>query len=376
MKTSDFDYTLPEELIAPYPAAQRDASRLMVVGLGDGRIEHRTFSDLPDLLRAGDCLVLNESRVIAARLMGRRRGGGRAEVLLVRPDGEDRWRALVRPGKKLGAGSVVTLTAPGPSTGPSDAPTEIGILIEKAFEGGERLVRFQSVLALDAILDRFGDVPLPPYILAARGRAREQASGASEDSDSAAAQKAEALDRGRYQTVYARSDGSVAAPTAGLHFTEDLLARIEAMGVEIRRIALHIGPGTFAPVKVDDPGRHPMHAERYSIAKDEAEAIDRAVADPDRRVIAVGTTVTRALEACMASQGCIAEGEARTDLLILPGHRFRALDAMITNFHLPRSTLLMLVCALAGRETMLGAYAEAIERRYRFYSYGDAMLIL
>ena len=369
MRTDDFDYSLPPKLIATEPPGQRTASRLMAVQRGGEGIEHRRFSDLPRLLVPGDCLVLNDTRVIPARMVGRRSSGGRCEVLLLYPEDADppgcndapagrRWRALVKPGKKLPAGQSILLGG----AGGSDSAT---LHIEEVLPGGERIVSIDSSLEIGPFLDRFGRVPLPPYIVAARRRLGRDRAGPDD----------EKRDRERYQTLYAKEEGSVAAPTAGLHFTPELLKSIESRGIEIRFLTLHIGPGTFAPVKSADPKRHKMHRERFRILAREARAIDEAVRDPERRVIAVGTTVTRVLESCMLNYGKIEESEAWTDLLILPGHEFRAVDGLITNFHLPRSTLMMLVCALAGRQRMLRAYQEAIDRSYRFYSYGDAMFI-
>ena len=369
MRTDDFDYSLPPKLIATEPPGQRTASRLMEVQRDGEGIEHRRFSDLPRLLRPGDCLVLNDTRVIPARMVGRRSSGGRCEVLLLYPEDADppgcndapaghRWRALVKPGKKLPAGQSILLGG----AGGSDSAT---LHIEEVLPGGERIVRIDSSLEIGRFLNRFGRVPLPPYIIAARRRLGRDRAGPDD----------EKRDRERYQTLHAKEEGSVAAPTAGLHFTPELLKSIESRGIEIRFLTLHIGPGTFAPVKSADPERHKMHRERFRILAREARAIDEAVRDPERRVIAVGTTVTRVLESCMLSYGKIEESEGWTDLLILPGHEFRAVDGLITNFHLPRSTLMMLVCALAGRQRMLRAYQEAIDRSYRFYSYGDAMFI-
>lgn len=355
VRTADFDYHLPPELIAAHPVARRDSSRLLVVERGGSGLSDRVFSDLPELLRPGDCLVLNDSRVIPARLIGVREGRGRAEVLLCRREGPDVWRALVRPGRKLEPGKTISI----PESGGSE-PAAI-VHIEEILPDGERLVRIESNLPMDQFLNRCGEIPLPPYILAAR-KDRGEARGAAED-------------RERYQTVYAEKGASVAAPTAGLHFTNELLDAVAARGVEVCRVTLDVGPGTFSPVKTDDPRDHPMHEEHFSIGLADAEAIDAAVRDPNRRVIAVGTTVTRVLESLMQSEQKIAECDASTRLMILPGFQFRAVDALITNFHLPRSTLLMLVCALAGTERMMAAYSHAVEQKYRFYSYGDAMLI-
>ncbi|MBI1784695.1 S-adenosylmethionine:tRNA ribosyltransferase-isomerase [Candidatus Sumerlaeota bacterium] len=378
MRTEDFDYSLPDNLIAPHPAERRDASRLMVLNRASGAVEHRLFSGLPNLLRPGDCLVLNESRVIPARLRGRRRSGGQAELLLLSPLGDGRWRALAKPGRKLTPGTIVRFA----STGDEDGAE---IQIEASLAEGERIVRAESGGTIESILSRYGEMPLPPYILAARRTsARKKIHAHPEDEsdgmlpeDMAENSERDAeADRERYQTVYARIPGSVAAPTAGLHFTEELLAGLQNMGVEIRRVALHVGPGTFAPVKAADPSTHPMHREPFSVSRQNADAIQSAIDDPSRRVIAVGTTVVRVLESLMRDNGRMIGGDFSTNLLILPGFEFRAVDAMITNFHLPRSTLLMLVSAFAGREQILNVYTEAVRLDYRFYSYGDAMLIL
>ncbi len=376
MKTSDFDYDLPAELIAAYPALRRDASRLLVLDLYTGGVEHRVFTDLAGLLREGDCLVMNDSRVIPARLAGLLASGGRAEVLLTEPTGKGRWRAMVRPGKKLGPGRCVVIE--------NEAGKAVGeVRIEDDLNGGERIVRIVSEMAEEEFLNEYGRVPLPPYILAARRQASRNATAPDEantDADSNDTNNSdqagdEALDRERYQTIYAEAPGSVAAPTAGLHFTSDLLDRLKRRGVELRYVTLHVGPGTFAPVKTEDVTDHRMHRERYSIEPEEAAAIGRALDDPERRIVAVGTTATRVLEACLAEHGSIESGPGSTDIFITPGFEFRAVDALITNFHLPCSTLMMLVCAFAGRERTMHAYAEAVTIQYRFYSYGDAMLI-
>lgn len=384
MRTSDFEFHLPPGRIAAEPAPERDASRLLALNRVTGATAHLRFSDLPSLLRPGDCLVVNDSRVIPARLRGRRERGGSAEALLLHPEGDDgAWRALVKPGKKLPAGSAILI-------GDAEDPDAGRLVVERDAGEGERIVRLESSMSLDALLDRFGRVPLPPYIESARRstvragvraaiRAGEDAEfalaeAAEEAGDPDAAAEREARDRARYQTVYAREPGSVAAPTAGLHFTEELLARVRAMGAEVRRVTLHVGPGTFAPVKVEDPREHAMHAERWSVAAEDAEAIEAARRDPARRVVAIGTTSVRVLET-IAREGAIRAGSGSTDLRILPGHEFRAVDAMVTNFHLPRSTLLMLVAAFAGRENVLAAYEEAVREGYRFYSYGDAMFV-
>ncbi|HEY8414227.1 MAG TPA: tRNA preQ1(34) S-adenosylmethionine ribosyltransferase-isomerase QueA [Thermaerobacter sp.] len=344
MRVDDFDYELPPELIAQRPLPERDASRLMVVDRRTGRWQHARFRDLPRFLRPGDCLVLNDSRVVPARLYGRRPGGGRVEFLLLRPlEGGERWLALVRPGRRLRPGAVALCGDEDP----------LRVEVEAVTETGERVVRLTPPAGetVEQALHRLGRVPLPPYI------------------------REELDDPERYQTVYARHEGSVAAPTAGLHFTPQLLARLEGMGVALARITLHVGLGTFRPVTAERVEDHVMHAEYYEVPPEAAEVINDARARGGR-VIAVGTTVTRTLETVADEEGRIHPGRGWTDLFIRPGYRFRAIDGLITNFHLPRSTLLMLVAALLGRERTLAAYREAVARRYRFFSFGDAMLIL
>jgi S-adenosylmethionine:tRNA ribosyltransferase-isomerase len=342
-----FDYDLPRELVAQEPLARRDDSRLLHLDRASGTLCHHAFRDLPDLLRQGDLLVLNRSRVMKARLLGRRPGGGGAEILLVRPaTGEPGvWQALVRPGRRLRAGTVVDVAAGfqvriEPATG--DSPPEAIRRVRLLLDG----------LDLETALERHGHVPLPPYI-----RRRDRAS-----------------DRERYQTVYAREPGSVAAPTAGLHFTRELLARVAERGIGTAELVLHVGPGTFRPVEVQDVRLHRIGPEAFSVPGAVAEAFART-RTAGGRVVAVGTTVTRALETALAPDGRLYEGPGETDLVVVPGFRFRAIDALVTNFHLPRSSLLLLVAAFAGREAVLGAYAEAVRRRYRFYSYGDVMLV-
>jgi S-adenosylmethionine:tRNA ribosyltransferase-isomerase len=338
-----YDYPLPPDLVAQEPLAQRDASRLLVLGRATGALSHRAFSDLPELLRNGDLLVTNRSRVFPARLLGRREGGGAAEILLVRRREPTVWDAMVRPGRRLRAGSTVDV-AEGFRVRVEDTPAP----------GGLRAVRLLlDGLDPDVALERHGHVPLPPYIR--RADAPE--------------------DRERYQTVYARETGSVAAPTAGLHFTPELLDRLRGRGVERAEIVLHVGPGTFRPVEAADVREHRVDPERFTIPEETAAAIDRARAE-GRRVVAVGTTATRALESAVDDAGWMRPGDGETDLVIVPGFRFRVVDALVTNFHLPRSSLLLLASAFAGRERVLSAYAEAVRHRYRFYSYGDAMLVV
>jgi S-adenosylmethionine:tRNA ribosyltransferase-isomerase len=345
----DFDYACPPELIAQHPVPDRAASRLLVLDRRDGSVAHRRFREFPDLLGAGDVLVLNTSRVIPARLHGVRDNGRPAEILLVHPEPDGTWLAMVHPGGKLKAGRRIWVGSEG-----GGAEVEIVGVVG----GGLRRVRFRRLDAR-ATMERFGEVPLPPYIQ----RAPEPG------------------DRERYQTVYARADGSVAAPTAGLHFTPDLLAAVRARGVEIVEVVLHVGPGTFKPVEVSDPRDHVMHAEWYEIGEAAAAAINARRAGGGR-AWAVGTTVARVLEtaartaAPVLAPGVLGSGAGWTDLFIYPPYRFRAVDALLTNFHLPRSTLLMLVAAFAGYEAVMGAYREAVRERYRLYSYGDAMAVV
>jgi S-adenosylmethionine:tRNA ribosyltransferase-isomerase len=341
LKTADFDYELPPELIAQAPLAERDASRLLVLDRRDGGIRHRRFVDLPGLVAPDDLVVVNDSRVIPARLLARRSGGGSAEVLLVAREADGAWRALVRPGARIRPGARLTM-------GEDDR-----IEILATLPGGQRRLRLHGAGGDEAIIARRGQVPLPPYIT------REPVE----------------TDRERYQTVYAAAPGSVAAPTAGLHFTPAVLAALEARGAGVARLTLHVGPGTFRPVAAADPAHHLLDPEAYSLPEATARHI---VATRTRggRVWAVGTTVARTLEACTEPDGEVRAGTGWTSLFIRPGHTFRIVDHLLTNFHLPRSTLLMLVSAFAGRERVLAAYREAIRERYRFYSYGDAMLIL
>ncbi|MEK6767817.1 MAG: tRNA preQ1(34) S-adenosylmethionine ribosyltransferase-isomerase QueA [Gemmatimonadota bacterium] len=347
MKTSDFDYRLPPELVAQTPAERRDGSRMLVVGRGVGSgewylaVRHLTFRDFPSLVEPGDVVVINDSRVIPARLLAKRRGGGEAEVLLVARQDDGTWRALVRPGARIKPSAMLSL-------GGGDAIEVVERLAE-----GERLVRLVGNGGDDGVIARHGRVPLPPYI-------------AREPTD---------LDRERYQTVYADAPGSVAAPTAGLHFTPETLDALQVRGATVSRLTLHVGPGTFRPVTADDPAQHHLDAEAYVLPEATAKAVNAARA-AGRRVWAVGTTAVRTLEANAQSDGAVTPGAGWTSLFIRPGHTFRAVDRLLTNFHLPRSTLLMLVCAFAGRERVLAAYAEAVRERYRFYSYGDAMAIL
>jgi len=342
-RTSDFDFHLPPEQVAQAPAERRDASRLLVLDRASGTLAHRTFADLVDYVPAGDALVLNETRVFPARLLGRRATGAPAEVFLLHPRGGDEkvWTALVRPGAKLKAGRRVEI-------GPA-----LSVEILESTPGGERIVRLHTELGLTEALDRYGQVPLPPYV---ERTATEE-------------------DRERYQTVYARERGSVAAPTAGLHFTPGMLDALQAKGVRIVRLVLHVGVGTFRPVETEDPAEHRMHSEWYQVSADAAATLNETRA-AGRSVWAVGTTVTRTLESVASGDGTIHAREGWTDIFIRPPYRFRAVDHLVTNFHLPRSTLLMLVGAFGGYERVMRAYREAVERGYRFYSYGDAMLLV
>ncbi|MGE5127833.1 MAG: tRNA preQ1(34) S-adenosylmethionine ribosyltransferase-isomerase QueA [Betaproteobacteria bacterium] len=347
-----YDFRLPPELIAQEPLAERDASRLLRLDRATGAVEHRRFRELPELLRPGDLLVLNRSRVFPARLLGRRPNGGPAEILLVRRHDVGLWEALVRPGRRLRPGTLITV-APGLQARlEAEAGPRAGA--PDGRPGPARLVRLLAADGdPDAAVERHGHVPLPPYI---------------RRSDTPA-------DRQRYQTVYAREAGSVAAPTAGLHFTPQLLDRLTARGIEAATLVLHVGPGTFRPVEVKDVREHRVDPEHYTIPEATAAAFNRARAE-GRRLIAVGTTTARTLESALGDDGELHAGSGETALVIAPGHRFRVLSGLITNFHLPRSSLLLLVCAFAGRGPVLAAYQEAVRERYRFYSYGDAMLIL
>lgn len=336
MKTGDFDYHLPQELIAQTPLEPRDSSRLLVCRRKDGSIEHRHFTGLPDYLAAGDVLVFNDSRVIAARLRARKESGGRVELLLLRRDTGGAWEALVKHGKRVAEGSRLELLTPG------DQPAGITAEVLESREDGVRRLRFSD----ETPLPELGAIPLPPYIKEPLKRPE------------------------RYQTVYSRITGSAAAPTAGLHFTPETLQNLEEKGVRCVFVTLHVGLDTFRPVRVDDPRDHPIHRE-YGIIPAEAAAEIAGAKREGRRVIAVGTTATRLLEATAGE-----EHSGWVELFILPGYRFRVVDAMLTNFHLPRSTLLMLVSAFAGKELINRAYAEATAARYRFYSFGDAMLLL
>ena len=359
MLLSQFDYDLPPDLIAQEPTSERDASRLLVLDRASGRIEHRAFADFPEYLRPGDVLIINDTRVIAARLFGVYDDGKSVEVLLVRPVGSDCWEVMVKPAKPARVGRRLSLAC-----GYLEA-TVVTLGIH-----GRRVVRLPENVNLRAILNSYGVVPLPPYIK------RRTASGAPQAATGASeASTDRGSDRERYQTVYAREDGAVAAPTAGLHFTQDLLDRIRDLGVHIAPVTLHVGPGTFLPVRTEDLSRHRMDPERYTIPDGTADAVNAAKRE-GRRVVAVGTTSVRTLEHAAVKRRSLPAGSGDADLFITPGFRFRMVDVFLTNFHLPRSTPLILVAALAGLNATRRAYAEAIARRYRFYSYGDAMLIV
>ena len=339
MKKSDFFYELPEELIAQTPLPQRDASRLMLLDKTSGRIEHRRFRDLLDLLIPGDCMVFNDSRVLPARLIGARESGGAVEVVLLRDRGDNVWECLTRPGRKTHVGAEITF-----------GDGELKGVVTDEIEGGNRLIRFDYEGIFLEVLERLGRMPLPPYI------------------------HEELQDAERYQTVYSRELGSAAAPTAGLHFTKELLEKIESMGVSIAYITLHVGLGTFRPVKADNIEDHEMHAEYCVITNEAADRINAAHRNGGR-VIAVGTTSCRTLESRALDDGTIPEFAGWTNIFIYPGYHFKCIDGLITNFHLPESTLIMLVSAFAGREHVLAAYETAVKEGYRFFSFGDAMFI-
>ena len=340
MKKSDFYFDLPAELIAQTPIERRDASRLLVLDKDSGAWEHRHFFDLPEYLRPGDCLILNNSRVLPARLLGQRLpGGGTCEVLLLIDRGDKTWECLVRPGKHLREGARL-------SFGGGELLAEVTSVLD----GGNRLVRFNYEGVFLEVLDRLGKMPLPPYI------------------------REELQDRERYQTVYSKVVGSAAAPTAGLHFTEDLLQKVQNMGVKVGYVTLHVGLGTFRPVKEDNITDHMMHSEYCVIPQETADLINETKQNGGR-IICVGTTSCRTLESWAAEDGTMMAKAGWTNIFIYPGYKFKVIDALITNFHLPESTLIMLVSALAGRRNVLNAYKEAVRERYRFFSFGDAMFI-
>lgn len=341
LKTSDFYYDLPQELIAQTPLEQRDSSRLLVLNREDNSLSHRSFFDVLEYLQPGDCLVMNNSRVLPARLLGKRMpGGGAAEVLLLQDKGNKVWECLVRPGRKLQQGAKISFGE--------------GILtatVEEVLESGNRLVRFDYEGIFLELLERLGKMPLPPYI------------------------KEELQDAERYQTVYSKINGSAAAPTAGLHFTKDLLRRIEEKGIHLAYVTLHVGLGTFRPVQVDDVTNHHMHSE-FCMIDAQTAALLNETRNNGGRIVCVGTTSCRTLESLADAQGYFTESSAWTDIFIYPGYQFKAMDALITNFHLPESTLIMLVSAFAGYDPVMKAYHEAVKERYRFFSFGDAMLIV
>ena len=341
MKTSDFYYDLPEELIAQDPLEDRTASRLLVLDRQTGTVEHKIFSDVIDYLNKGDCLVINNTRVIPARLIGEKEGtGGKVEVLLLKRRANDVWETLVKPGKKLKPGAKITF---------GDGRLRAEVL--EVVEEGNRLVKFHYEGIFEEILDSLGEMPLPPYIT----------------------HKLE--DKEMYQTVYAKFDGSAAAPTAGLHFTKELLNKIEEKGIKIASITLHVGLGTFRPVKVDDVNNHHMHTEWYEVNAEAAEIINETKRNGGR-VICVGTTSCRTIESVADENGYMKAKTGETDIFIYPGYKFKVMDGLITNFHLPESTLVMLVSAFAGKENVLSAYETAVKERYRFFSFGDAMILI
>ena len=340
MKKSDFYFDLPEELIAQTPLERRDGSRLLHLDKMSGSIEHRHFYDLPEYLKEGDCLVLNDSRVLPARLIGSRSTGGSVELVLLRDLGEGRWECLSRPGRKTKPGTAISF-----------GDGELTAVVEDVVEGGNRIVKFDYEGIFLEVLDRLGKMPLPPYI------------------------KEELQDSERYQTVYSREPGSAAAPTAGLHFTKELLGEIAAKGVRVCYLTLHVGLGTFRPVKEDDIEEHEMHSEFCIVPEETAKTVNETRKNGGR-VIAVGTTSCRTLESFTTDEGILEARSGWTNIFIYPGYRFKCVDGLVTNFHLPESKLIMLVSALAGRGQIMNAYRVAVQERYRFFSFGDAMLII
>ena len=340
MKTRDFWYDLPEELIAQTPLEKRDTSRLLVLDRQTGAVSHRHFYDIIDYLKPGDCLVMNDSRVLPARLLGHRPSGGAVELLLLKDLGDKKWECLAKPGKKLREGQEVVF-----------GNGELTATVLTVKEDGNRIVEFYFEGIFLEVLERLGKMPLPPYI------------------------KAELQDQERYQTIYSREVGSAAAPTAGLHFTNDLLERIRAKGVKTAFVTLHVGLGTFRPVKAEEITDHHMHAELCMISGQTAELLNKTRGNGGR-IICVGTTSCRTLESLVNEDGTFEEKSKWTEIFIYPGYNFKAMDGLITNFHLPESTLVMLVSAFAGRENVLSAYEQAVQERYRFFSFGDAMCIL
>ncbi len=341
MNLHDFYYELPPELIAQDPLEDRSGSRLLVLDKETGKAEHYIFREIADFLQPGDCLVINNTKVIPARLIGSRIGtGAKIEVLLLKRREDQIWETLVKPGKKAKPGTKISF-GDGLLTGE----------VLEVVEDGNRLIRFDYEGIFEEILDRLGQMPLPPYITH------------------------QLKDKNRYQTVYAKHDGSAAAPTAGLHFTPELLQKIREKGIQIAHVTLHVGLGTFRPVKVDNIQEHHMHSEFYMVEEEQARKINETRAEGGR-IVAVGTTSCRTLESAAGEDGCLKAGSGWTDIFIYPGYEFRMVDSLITNFHLPESTLLMLVSALAGREKIMDAYEEAVREQYRFFSFGDAMLII
>jgi len=340
VKVKDFDFYLPEELIAQHPLEKRDESRLMVISKDIGKIQHKRFKNIIEYLNEGDCLVLNNTRVLPARLIGEKENtGGKMEFLLLKRIDKDTWETLVKPGKRAKIGSKFVF-----------GNGELSAEVKSIGEEGSRIVQFQYEGIFEEVLDKLGQMPLPPYI-------RERLE-----------------DKERYQTVYSKENGSAAAPTAGLHFTEELLKEIKDKGVKIAFVTLHVGLGTFRPVKVENIEEHPMHSEYYTILKEDVEIINETKRNGGR-IIAVGTTSCRTLETIGTIEGLVREQSGWTNIFIYPGYKFKVVDALITNFHLPQSTLLMLVSAISSRELILKAYSEAVEEKYRFFSFGDAMII-
>ena len=339
MKTQDFYYDLPEELIAQTPLEQRDSSRLLVLDRKTGQLQHRHFFDIIEFLKPGDCLVLNNSRVLPARLIGHRPTGGAVEVLLLRDLGDKKWECLCKPGRKMQVGSQVIF-----------GDGELTATVREIREDGNRVVEFHYEGIFLEVLERLGKMPLPPYI------------------------KAELKDQERYQTVYSKEVGSAAAPTAGLHFTQELLGKVREMGVKTAFVTLHVGLGTFRPVKAEEITDHHMHSELCMISQETADILNETKA-AGGRIVCVGTTSCRTLESLAGEDGTFQASSKWTEIFIYPGYQFKAMDALITNFHLPESTLVMLVSAFAGRESVLHAYEEAVKERYRFFSFGDAMFI-
>ena len=341
MKTSDFYYDLPEELIAQDPLEDRSSSRLMTVDKETGKIGHHVFSEIIDYLNEGDCLVINDTKVIPARLIGaKEETGAKIEVLLLKRNADDVWETLVKPGKKAKPGTKISFGD--------------GLLVGEVVdvvEDGNRMIKFTYDGIFEEILDQLGEMPLPPYITH------------------------KLKDKNRYQTVYAKNEGSAAAPTAGLHFTKELLEKVKEKGVNIAHVTLHVGLGTFRPVKVDDVESHHMHSEFYIVEEDQAKLINDTK-KAGKRVIAVGTTSCRTLESATGEDGILKSGSGWTEIFIYPGYHFKMIDALITNFHLPESTLVMLVSALAGKENIMHAYETAVQEKYRFFSFGDAMIII